>query len=454
MEYLVSAPQCPFCGFESLRGNSMLLLHIEEHHPESEPSPTVTEAMAICPQDGCGDLVSQDDLAYHLQLHQLESKDDVECVTEEQQLPPAEEEKVAVPPRKASHAGGLYKGRNEKLRYASTAQKGWPGSIWKAFFSPEGGSERRETAPRKSHKSKGSSPTQPSENGGPSRNFIRLGKSELGRYAHEKEMPPWLVKLLHEEGQVVNTGVMPVLGQLLQQCPTTQVAYLCSPHVQHVSKLRREGGFCGYRNIQMLVSHIIGGQTTGSDVFGSTFPSIFDIQDLIENAWDMGFNSQGRIETGGVKGTRKYIGTPEAQAVFLSLAIPCSVQAFKDQQHNNARAALFEAIEQYFQSGVVDVEARIHLTSLPPLYLQHPRHSLTVVGLERQMNGEINLLVFDPSFHDSLNIRQLVGKAFQHKMSKIDEAIEPYRRGSGYLRKFNAFEVLFLRLDTPATSKE
>ena len=61
---------------------------------------------------------------------------------------------------------------------------------------------------------------------------------------------------------------------------------------------------------------------------------------MIEQAWDMGFNSSGRIETGGIKGTRKYIGTPEvyftstptgyvtnvtsntkAQALFLSLGI-------------------------------------------------------------------------------------------------------------------------------------
>lgn len=71
------------------------------------------------------------------------------------------------------------------------------------------------------------------------------------------------------------------------------------------------GSFCGYRNIQMLISHIIGAQKRGHEAFGETFPSIFEIQDLIENAWDMGLHAQGRIETGGVRGTRKYIGTPE-----------------------------------------------------------------------------------------------------------------------------------------------
>ena len=40
-------------------------------------------------------------------------------------------------------------------------------------------------------------------------------------------------------------------------------------------------------------------------------PTIFDIQEYIETAWDLGFNTQGRIETGGIRGTRKYIGTPD-----------------------------------------------------------------------------------------------------------------------------------------------
>jgi len=71
------------------------------------------------------------------------------------------------------------------------------------------------------------------------------------------------------------------------------------------------GGFCGYRNIQVLAAHIIATQTTGWEQFGDDIPSIFHIQELIETAWDRGYNARGRIETGGVRGTRKYIGTPE-----------------------------------------------------------------------------------------------------------------------------------------------
>ena len=61
----------------------------------------------------------------------------------------------------------------------------------------------------------------------------------------------------------------------------------------------------------MLISYIIGAGTPGIEHFTDNLPSIFEIQDLIETAWDMGYNSQCRVETGGIRGTRKFIGTPE-----------------------------------------------------------------------------------------------------------------------------------------------
>lgn len=79
----------------------------------------------------------------------------------------------------------------------------------------------------------------------------------------------------------------------------------------------------------MLVSHLTATQKAGSEQFGTDFPSIFQIQDLIENAWDMGINPQGRVETGGIKGSRKYIGTPEvgcADQSAVPVATSCSLQ--------------------------------------------------------------------------------------------------------------------------------
>lgn len=147
-------------------------------------------------------------------------------------------------------------------------------------------------------------------------------------------MPAWLRKLLQNGAKVTRLNkigpngsilrdeivenetsqVIPVLMQLCQQDSSVQRAFFCSPKVRHIFKLPREGGFCGYRNIQMLISHIKEAQRPGHEHFPGRVPSILELQDLIERAWDMGYNSTGRIETGGIKGTRKYIGTPEVRS--------------------------------------------------------------------------------------------------------------------------------------------
>lgn len=68
---------------------------------------------------------------------------------------------------------------------------------------------------------------------------------------------------LTADGQIVRIeqianetrGLLPVLSQLCDQDQALSKVYLCHIDVQHVVKLAKEGGFCGYRNIQMLVSH-------------------------------------------------------------------------------------------------------------------------------------------------------------------------------------------------------
>lgn len=62
----------------------------------------------------------------------------------------------------------------------------------------------------------------------------------------------------------------------------------------------------------MMCSYIIGVESQGCGVFEDKTPTIFKIQEYIEHAWDLGINAQGRFETGGILGTRKYIGTPDA----------------------------------------------------------------------------------------------------------------------------------------------
>jgi zinc finger-containing ubiquitin peptidase 1 len=65
---------------------------------------------------------------------------------------------------------------------------------------------------------------------------------------------------------------------------------------------------------------------------------------------------------------------------------------------------------------------------------------LTIVGLEKRQNGSTELLVFDPTFHDSPSITKHIGRTFHHRYP--DSALKLYRRGNKYLKKYHEFEIL------------
>ena len=123
-------------------------------------------------------------------------------------------------------------------------------------------------------------------------------KRELGPYAFEPRIPDRIAALINAEvSQNKSTGVLPVLASLLKQDRRVETSYLCDDETTQVYKLPGEGNhFCGYRNIQMMLREQ---------------HSIPELQDIIERAWDKGCNSHGRIETGGIRDTRKHIGTSE-----------------------------------------------------------------------------------------------------------------------------------------------
>ena len=66
----------------------------------------------------------------------------------------------------------------------------------------------------------------------------------------------------------------------------------------------------------MLISYICQAHAPGYERLSSGIPSVPELQALIEDAWDNGINADGRNEMGGIKGTRKHIGTPEVCLAF------------------------------------------------------------------------------------------------------------------------------------------
>ncbi|PSS02432.1 peptidase family C78-domain-containing protein [Coniella lustricola] len=464
--------ECPFCGFKSQaeqHEDYAMQLHIESEHSEthaafkpdehlSNPENTVEEsdgaggAYVECPIADCTEVVLESELDYHLELHSQEAQDDSTTpptATENSSPAPQAEEAVDVD---GADGDDMRRARSAKRRrssptrdtsqdsdeIAAQTRRKKAVSVWRNILPMPKWSKSNKLEQTDASTAASATSASSTESKMPK----MLGKAELGRYAHERQMPDWLVKMLKRDGQVVGEDVIPVLKQMLQQTSTTEYAYLCHPSVQHVSKLRLEGGFCGYRNIQMMSSYIIGAGFMGThNNFNGKLPSIFDIQEFIEAAWDQGINKQGRVETGGIRGTRKYIGTPEALAMFVYLHVPCEAQGFKNKKEaGKAEASLLVNVERYFQQGKYDPNDKVRSTMLPPIYFQHAGHSMTIVGIEKLKDGKANLLVFDPMFRDATLITQRAGRKFKYKYP--DMALNAYRRGHKYLKRFREFEVL------------
>lgn len=465
---------CPFCGFK-VQGEYQIHLHIEEHHTEGSPfvadnaginesartvantpSQPEDELWTKCTRPGCGEYVLITDVDEHLDYHEVASVDGS---------------------GRMSTRNGQSSGSQAS---SSSSNKRKPlGDITK---SPQK-HQRSQNRPRPAGTSlldyfTGSSSHGPSSN--PVRKLPqpcepgRLGKRELGLHAFEKTMPsdvrgklvtgalPRQMNRIGSDGRLVRDfivenetpGLVPVLADLCALDRETKITYLCHPSVRHVVKLQCDGNFCGYWNIQMLLSYLQ--RQNGGDASAS-LPNVLEIQDTIETAWDAGICSYGRIETGGLRGTRKWIGTHDALAYFmqtLGAAGRVDALSFREEDSDSseegseaepsAALALLDHVEAYFMSGLEQAKhhGSSHTTQLPPMYFQRFGHSMTIVGLERRKDGSRNLLVFDPSFATSEGVQRLLdGRSIR---SAPDTLLRAYRRSDASLSRWDEFEIVTL----------
>lgn len=240
-------------------------------------------------------------------------------------------------------------------------------------------------------------------------------------------MPDRISRLIAEETTANRLrGVIPVLARLEQQDPHVTRAYLCSDAAIQFFKVPREGDhFCAYRNIQMLLQES---------------RSITQLQSMIEKAWDLGFNAYGKVETGGILNTRKHIGTAEAQALLQSLNIKCQPKSFAGK---SAWEELLNYVEGYFSKRKPESDGqKVCQTSLSPIYLQRPRHSLTIIGIEKLKGGRRRLLVFDPAYQPPYALRKHLEGSSTANLKSSGKILKSYRRSERYLKSFNAFETL------------
>lgn len=457
---------CPFCGYKE-RSDYQMLLHVELLHSENDDSPFAVkdevEAAKQIQQDqrkevdtqyadsgrstpvniefvqcpfNCGEQVPAHDLRFHTDFHVAEDMANSDTAV------------INITNSFSTDISNAIRNHDQVLSEVQTPvkEKRWRTSLMDMFSPP---------------RSKLLSPISKVKTG----EVRRLGKAELGPYANEKRMPTWLIRLLEDgakvtvsnkighDGRLVQVEVIsnetpnlvPVLARLSRVDKKVSRAFYCNPFTRHVAKLPNEGGFCGYRNIQMLISYVRDAQAPGFEHFvGKRLPSVMRLQDMIEHAWDAGFNPTGRVETGGIRMTRKYIGTPEAQALLLSLGISAEALAFSADSKSQAYTAMMEAVCKHFDDGNDSENTdKVVITEKPPLYFQHQGHSMTVVGVELDTECRASLVVFDPMYNPS---RQLKNLALSNKLTFTsptpEKLMKAHRRDERYLGRYRAFEMI------------
>jgi hypothetical protein len=213
------------------------------------------------------------------------------------------------------------------------------------------------------------------------------------------------------EGVIERLREMPVSGQV-------RARLLCSPTTHFVS----DGNNCGFRNLQMLLSCLLHDPEFLRVVFTGQrlMPSVYRLQQLIEESWSAGFDPIGSMQLGGrlVK-TRKWIGATEVVAVLSYLHVRCELFDFHHPSGpQNTHPRLLKWVRDYFRHGQGQF--------LPPLYFQHEGHSRTIVGIEEKFDGSVTLLIFDPGNHQMNKLLQ------QGDVMKLLNAV---RRNASTIRK-------------------
>ncbi|KAL2540329.1 Peptidase C78 [Abeliophyllum distichum] len=231
-----------------------------------------------------------------------------------------------------------------------------------------------------------------------------------------------------------------------------------SPQEQFFKSVESEdvGWGCGWRNIQMLSSHLLKQRQEAREVLygGSGFvPDIAALQRWLELAWERGFDTLGSNDFDQkIYGRRNWIGTTECAALFRSFALRARIVDFcgKDVslgktvgkrkvmqvygpmdkfllkgdskipgavssgdgscKHSNipfgnieGHQVLIDWVWNYFSgnNSIQTGNQRVVLSGKPPLYFQRDGHSRTIIGIQvqHQINGmqHYNLLILDPA---------------------------------------------------------
>lgn len=130
--------------------------------------------------------------------------------------------------------------------------------------------------------------------------------------------------------------------------------------------------------------------------------------------------------------------------MFASLGISCRPYPFNKSDGLQTQHRLLDFVENYFKAGTPEgpLNPKVARTNKPPIYFQHSGHSMTIVGIERTLDGMRNLLVFDPFFTPSAPMKNLIGLRPAKGRLDSEMLLRAYRRKMNYLQKYKEFELI------------
>lgn len=128
------------------------------------------------------------------------------------------------------------------------------------------------------------------------------------------------------------------------------------------------GWGCGWRNIQMLSSHLIKQRQEAREVlYGGSglVPNIESLQRWLELAWEKGFDPPGSDDFDRkIYGTRTWIGTTECAALLRSFGLRVRIVDFSTSKATE----VYGPMDRFLSKGKVDSSAAVSSASVKESY--------------------------------------------------------------------------------------
>lgn len=169
----------------------------------------------------------------------------------------------------------------------------------------------------------------------------------------------------------VEAGLMMLLRKCLES-DSENSASILSGYVDHFQSVESEdvGWGCGWRNIQMLSSHLLMQRQDAREVlFGGAgyVPDIVSLQRWLEIAWERGFDSLGSSHFNHkIYGKKNWIGTTECATLFRSFGLRARIVDFDSKdfkakssapasRHGASGIKVYGPMDRYLCRGVTNI---------------------------------------------------------------------------------------------------